>query len=376
MILEFPINKRKNLKVGINMDLKKKVKELPSYPGVYLMKDSQGDIIYVGKSKNLKKRVQSYFQNSKNHSPKVEKLVKNLKDFHYIVTDTEFEAFILECNLIKQIKPIYNKLMKSPLSYSYIKIELNELYPSIDISNDDDGKSNTLYFGPYTSKNTVETAINGIKKFTKISCSNPSKKNSTCLNYSLGLCIGICQGSTVANEYKNILNRIVALLDNTDKTLVDKMNEIMTKASEDFDFETAAEYRDYISAISYLMDKEKVKEFAEENQNIIMVENLNENTIKLFLIKGNKIIFSDKYKLLSSTNNDTTSLITSNILNYFNGEILDSSLELNRHQIDEAQIIYSYLKNNNCKYTIIPDRWLLSENKIIIDEEIKKLLFD
>jgi len=375
-VLEFLINKRKNLKVGINMDLKKKVKELPSSPGVYLMKDSQGDIIYVGKSKNLKKRVQSYFQNSKNHSPKVEKLVKNLKNFDYIVTDTEFEAFILECNYIKEIKPIYNKLMKSPLSYTYIKIELNELYSSIDISNTDEIKNNTLYFGPYTNKNTVETAIHGIKKFTKISCSNPSKKNSTCLNYSLGLCIGICQGSSVADEYRNILNRIVALLDNTNKTLLDEMNEKMTTASEDFDFETAAEYRDYINAISYLMDKEKVKEFAEENQNIIMVENLDENTMKLFLIKGNKIIFSDKYKFHNSTNNDTISLIESNILSYFNSEILGSSLDVNRHQIDEAQIIYSYLKNNNCKYTIIPDSWLLSENKTTIDEEIKKLLYD
>ena len=111
------------------MELKEKIKNLPSSPGVYLMKESRGGIIYVGKANNLKRRVQSYFHNSKSHSPKVEKLVKHLTDFDYLITDTEFEAFMLECQLIKQLKPLYNKKMKNPLSYTYIVIQMDDEYP-------------------------------------------------------------------------------------------------------------------------------------------------------------------------------------------------------------------------------------------------------
>lgn len=152
------------------MDLKEKIKKLPSSPGVYLMKDSLNSVIYVGKSKNLKSRVASYFQNSKSHTPKILKLVKNLRDFDYILTDTEFEAFMLECKLIKQMKNEYVK---------------------------NDGN---LYFGPYTSKNTIERGIQGIKECCKIFCSNNFQKASCCLNYSLGLCLGMCLGSTKKNS--------------------------------------------------------------------------------------------------------------------------------------------------------------------------------
>jgi excinuclease ABC subunit C len=170
---------------GINMDSKEKVKKLPSCPGVYLMKDSLGSVIYVGKSKNLKNRVGSYFQESKSHSPKVVKLVKNIKDFDHIITDTEFEAFLLENKLIKEIMPIYNKLLKSPKSYSYIKISTNEKYPLIEISDESDKNDGNLYFGPYTNRNTAERGLQGIKEYCRISCTGSFQKASACLNYSL-----------------------------------------------------------------------------------------------------------------------------------------------------------------------------------------------
>jgi excinuclease ABC subunit C len=136
------------------LNLKEKIKIIPSAPGVYLMKDSLQSIIYVGKSKDLKSRVSSYFINSKSHSPTVVKLVKNIKDFEYILTDTEFEAFMLECKLIREIKPMYNKKMKSPLSYTYIKIHKD--YTNIETSTESVQDDGNFYFGPYTSKGTVE----------------------------------------------------------------------------------------------------------------------------------------------------------------------------------------------------------------------------
>jgi excinuclease ABC subunit C len=352
------------------MNLKEKVKNLPSSPGVYLMKDSNGSIIYVGKSKNLKSRVSSYFQNSKAHSPKVVKLVKNLKDFEYVITDTEFEAFMLECKLIKELKPLYNRLMKSPLSYTYIKIKTDEKYPSIDITNKRVEAENILYFGPYTNKNTVERAVYGIKESCKLLCSGTSRSSSNCLNYALGLCLGMCIGDTVKEQYHAIVGSIINLLNCTDRKILEEMEEKMDLAAKKFDFETAAKYRDYISAISSLLSKEKVIEFIEENKNIVILESLSDNCAKLFLIKGNKVLFSEKYELNAMDINELTALI----LSCFKNIELNSDLKIGREDIDESQIIYSYLKSSNCRYSVISDDHLNSDNYIVLENIIEKFL--
>lgn len=359
------------------MNLKDKVKELPSSPGVYLMKDSLNSVIYVGKSKNLKNRVGSYFQNSKSHSPKVLKLVQNLKDFEYIITDTEFEAFMLECELIKEIKPIYNKLLKSPKSYTYIKIEIHGKYPNIEISNEINENDGNIYFGPYTNKNTVERGLLGIKECCKILCNNKIKKISVCFNYSLGTCIGMCSKNTSTEQYVNILHEIINLLNGSDKGIIIKMENIMNTASENYDFEIAAKYRDYINAVKYLIGKAEVVEFTKQNKNIILLEPLSNNMIKLFLINGNKVLFKEKY-IINDLNSENTKIILKNkILFYFNDAIISNLIKVGREEIDESQIIYSYLKSkSNCsKYTIISDKWLKSPNKdSIIYNSLNKLL--
>ncbi|MFC3926837.1 GIY-YIG nuclease family protein [Clostridium punense] len=355
------------------MMLKEKVKNLPNCPGVYLMKDSLDNIIYVGKSKNLKNRVRSYFYSSKHSSSKIEKLVQNLKDFDYIVTDTEFEAFMLECQLIKKLKPTYNRLMKSPLAYTYIKITMDESYPNIEVTNSYEENTRNLYYGPYAAKGIVENAIEGLKKFYKINCSNPTKKNSTCLNYSLGLCLGMCIGGSAQNEYISIINKIIGILSGLDNTLLLELEEAMNNASEEFNFETAAKYRDCIEALKSLINKEKILDFTKANNNILMLESLKENQIKSFLIKGNRVIFSKQYTF----NNPTKELIQEikdDILANFTTDVLNSSIKVTRDDIDEAQIIYSYLKTNNCKHIIIPDEYLKFINNTKIDEAINSLL--
>lgn len=352
------------------MDLKEKVKNLPSSPGVYLMKDSSGSIIYVGKSKNLKNRVSSYFHSSKSHSPKVVKLVKNIRTFDYILTDTEFEAFMLECKLIKELKPLYNRLMKNPLSYAYIKIKINEKFPDIDFCNEQIESDGNLYFGPYTNKNTVERAVQGIKENCKLLCSSASRSNSSCLNYSLGLCIGVCMGNVEKEQYDSIIDSIIDLLNGTDRRILDEMEKTMHLAAEKFDFETAAKYRDYISAVSYLLSREKVIEFTEENKNIVFMEILRDNNVKFFLIKGNSVLFNSIYKL---DNLDVKQLKAAILISYKNKE-LNSDLKVDRNGIDEAQIIYSYLKNSNCRYAILPDKWLIKDNSIAFEKALAKLL--
>ncbi|WP_163192584.1 GIY-YIG nuclease family protein [Clostridium thermarum] len=335
------------------MDLKEKIKALPSSSGVYLMKDSQGTIIYVGKSKNLKNRVSSYFQKSKNRSPKVEKLVMNLKDFEYILTDTEFEAFMLECKLIKKYKPRYNRLMKNPLAYNFIGISKSEPYPTLEIIYSPFYKNKYIYWGPYSSKGIVEKAVQGIKECCKIMCSNPTKKNSSCLNYSLGLCLGTCLDKVTSEQYREIIERIMALFNGSDHSIIEEMERIMLSASENLDFETAAKYRDYITAVNSILNKKKVIEFAEENNGIILVEKLDEEYFKLFIIKGNQILYTERYCLQTTDIQKLVKEVQKSPHNYINPALLKASIEVNIDEIDEAQIIYSYLKSNKCQYWLI-----------------------
>jgi excinuclease ABC subunit C len=353
------------------MNLKEKVKELPMSPGVYLMKDSQDQIIYVGKAKILKRRVQSYFQNAKAPSQKVEKLKKTINDFEYILTDTEFEAFMLECQLIKELKPFYNKKMKSPLSYTYIMIRMDNGYQRMDISHNLIENANSLYFGPYTSKSTVEKAIKGIKEFYKIDCHSSSKRNTACLNYSLGLCIGTCLGGAKVEQYNHIMNKIVSLFHGTDLSVLEEINNKMSTASEKFDFETAARYRNYIEAIKVLLNKEKVIAFTEENRNIVILEPLTADSFKLFLVKRNQVLFSRIY-----SHKDKELLeekIKKDILSYFKAST--NYLKISKDEIDEAQIIYSYLKGSTCSYSFIPEKWLTPKNLTHLENTLKKLLY-
>lgn len=354
------------------MNVKEKAKKLPSSPGVYLMKDSFDQIIYVGKSKNLKNRVQSYFQNAKSHSKKVEKLVKHLKDFDYILTDTEFEAFMLECKLIKQLQPIYNKLMKSPKGYNYIKIEIDKRIPSIELTSHMNENDRHLYFGPYTSKNCVEKAISGMKEFFHMDCSHPSHKNGPCFNYTLGKCMGICFDHKAIDTYNHIVDRIIALLKGTDASILEEMNQKMMEASFSFDFEKAAKLRDWIEAINSLLHKEKVIEFTKENKNIVVIEFIDDYKMKLFLINRNKILFSQIYETESINHKQLCFLIKEHILAYFKQGA--SLANVSKDEIDEAQIIYRYLKSNICEYLIIPDKWLNPKNHNKIDLAIHQFL--
>ncbi|URZ01668.1 GIY-YIG nuclease family protein [Clostridium felsineum] len=324
------------------MDIKEKVKKLPSSSGVYIMKDSLGDTIYVGKSKNLKSRVGSYFINSKRRSPKVIKLVKNLKDFEYILTDTEFEALLLECKLIKEIKPRYNRQMKTPKGYCYIKIKMNEKYPSIDMCIEVNNDEGSIYFGPYTSKSTVEKAILGIKEHNKILCTNAAKKTSGCLKYSMNLCIGMCEDKASKEYYNEVACKVIKLFNGTDLTMLKEIEERMEKASENLDFETAVKCRDHIKAMKYLIDSAKVINFVENSRNIVFIEFLNEKEIKLFLITYNKVIFSEKYNL-SDLN---TQEVKSNIKKYFKNP-LEKIVNIDKNDIDEIHIIYNYLKSKD-----------------------------
>ncbi|MDV3425717.1 MAG: UvrB/UvrC motif-containing protein [Bacillota bacterium] len=359
------------------MDIKEKIKKLPSSPGVYLMKDSLDTIIYIGKSKNLRNRVGSYFINSKSHSPKVVKLVKNLKDFDYKLTDTEFEALLLECKLIKEIKPRYNRLMKNPKAYCYIKIKMDGKYPDIEICSEPVSSDVSLYFGPYTNMNTVEKALYGIKEHNKILCSNSSRKASGCPRYAMNKCIGMCSDIPSIEQYSEILEKVIRLLKGTDSTILEEMERQMNIYAANFDFEAAAEYRDYLRAVKHLTNTAKIISFIEANKNIAVVEFLNDKEIKLFLIRYNKLLFNENYNTSEVSIDEIKHEFKSNILSHF-GDALKSPFNLGKDEADEVHIIYNYLKSkeSTCKYISIQEQWIKDSDSLRIEGAVDELISD
>ncbi|SHE53328.1 excinuclease ABC subunit UvrC [Alkalibacter saccharofermentans] len=242
--------------------INEKLKDLPDKPGVYLMKNSENQIIYVGKAKNLKNRVKQYFQKNSSHGLKVLSMVRNIEDFEIIVTDNEIEALILEYNLIKKHRPRYNILLKDDKSYPYIKVTLNEQYPRVMMTRNVK-KDGGRYFGPYTSASAVKQTVEAIHQTYKLKVCNKKFDNGNnnqrpCLNYYIHRCPGVCTGTVDRDEYMRSVGEIIEILKGKDKIIVDKLSRDMAEASVKLDFETAAKLRDQIQGIKAIGEKQKI----------------------------------------------------------------------------------------------------------------------
>lgn len=359
------------------MDLKRKIKMLPEQPGVYLMKDFLGNIIYVGKSKNLRNRVSQYFQSSKNHSPKVIEMINNIHTFDYIVTDTELEALLLECSMIKDIKPIYNRLMKNDKRYSYIEVTLNEEFPRVMISSDK-LENGSKYFGPYTSIGCVETTVSFINdRFSIRRCNNINiiKTRNGCLNYHLGFCMGICRGTIGRDQYMEHIQMLITFLEGKDKNIVKELEENMKDAACKLDFNKASKYRDEISAIRHVLNKQEVIRTSQRRNNILAVEFMNKESIKIFFITGNRLHSKNSIDIYSMSQEDIREQLKCLIHKDFGDSIKAKARNMSKKDIDEAQIIYSYLKraNENTFYIRIPATWLKEAGQEKLNKGIDKL---
>ena len=230
-------------------DIQEQLKLLPDEPGVYLMKNKNDKIIYVGKAISLKNRVRQYFQSSKNHSSKVKSMVKNIKSFEYIITDSELEALILECNLIKKYRPKYNVLLRDDKTYPYIKVTVNEDYPRV-LKVRRVLKDKAKYFGPYTNVEAVNDTLDVIRNIYPIRTCNIDidraikNKMRPCLNYHIKRCIGPCTGHVSKVEYNKMIEEILLFLSGKEEKLIEILKEKMNKCSMEFNFEEAAIYRD------------------------------------------------------------------------------------------------------------------------------------
>jgi excinuclease ABC subunit C len=330
------------------MDFNEMLKQLPQRPGVYRMIDALGNIIYVGKAKNLKNRVSQYFRNQKDRAPKVAEMIHNIYTFNYEVTDTELDAFIEECRLIKEIKPRYNKQMKNT-KYLYIKMP-SELYPKVKIvkEKEDDGAE---YFGPLTSRHRVESTVQYLNDFYPIrKCTSPGlvKRASGCLFRQLGTCLGVCTGQISPEEYRGHIERIQHLLNGNDMAVVQELPKRVNSAIEDLKFERAAKYREYYLGLRHVIGKQRLVQSSNRNRNILAVEFIDTNIAKLFYIKGNKLLYREVVNIFTKDNEALRRHLKQSIVSKFVTEKSDR-YGLSQQEIDEAQIIYSYLKRNKQK---------------------------
>ncbi len=292
--------------------LRKKAMRLPESPGVYIMKNQNNDVIYVGKSKTLKNRVSQYFGSSSNHNDKVKKMVSNVDNFEYILTDSEFEALVLECSLIKQYMPKYNILLKDDKGYCYIKIT-NEAFPRIkEVKQiEDDGST---YLGPYTSSwvvsQTIDQAIN-IFKLPTCNRKFPRDvgKKRPCLNYYIKKCMAPCMGKVKQKEYNEYVKEAVAFLKGENVFSIKELTEEMNELSENLEFEKAAKIRDRIKAIKLIKDKQKVVETKEKEHDVIA------------LAKGENIYCFEVFRFLSGRLCDREEFLVSNIIDEKNARI-------------------------------------------------------
>ena len=305
-------------------DIQEELKKLPQKPGVYLMKDENGHIIYVGKAVNLKNRVRQYFQSSRNQTAKTRSMVPNIREFEYIVTDSEMEALLLECNLIKKHHPYYNILLKDDKSYPYIKVTVQEMFPRIFITRRME-KDKAKYYGPFTdvlaAKETVETLhkLFPIRKCKKVFPRDIGKERP-CLNHHIGQCIAPCSGRVSLEEYQVYIKDAMDFLEGKHHTIMKKMEQEMLTASENMEFERAAALRDKIAAIKSVAEKQKISNTGLGDADVIgFVRAYEECLVQVFFIRGGKMTGRENFTLTAFAEQSRAEILTAFVKQFYSG---------------------------------------------------------
>ena len=305
-------------------DLEEELKKLPAKPGVYIMHDARDAIIYVGKAVNLKNRVRQYFQSSRGKSAKIQQMVANIAYFEYIVVDSEMEALVLECNLIKEHRPKYNTMLKDDKSYPYIKVTVNEPFPRV-LYVHRQKKDKAKYFGPYTSGYAVKETLELLRKtYCYRNCnkqlSGEKEQGRPCLYYHIGQCKAPCQGNVSQEEYRRSIDEILEFLDGNYAILTKKLTAAMQEASDNLEFEKAAEYRDMINSVNKLTQQQKASDTAGSNRDIIAFATAgDEAVVQVFFIREGKMLGREHFYLTGVENEERPDIMANFIKQYYAG---------------------------------------------------------
>ena len=305
-------------------DIEEELKKLPGKPGVYIMHDKQDAIIYVGKAISLKNRVRQYFQSSRGKSPKIQQMVANIAYFEYIVVDSEMEALVLECNLIKEHRPKYNTMLKDDKSYPYIKVTVNEKFPRVIYARRQK-KDKAKYFGPYTSAGAVKETLEMLRKtYFYRSCSRAltGEKDTErpCLYYHIGQCKAPCQGYITEEEYRKNIEGILEFLNGNYGLLTKRLTAEMLEASERMEFEKAAEYRDLLNSVKKLTQQQKASDNEGSNRDIIAFATAeDEAVVQVFFVRDGKMIGREHFYLTGVRNEERPDIMADFLKQYYAG---------------------------------------------------------
>lgn len=303
-------------------NIEEELKKLPGKPGVYIMHDKSDEIIYVGKAVSLKNRVRQYFQSSRNLSVKIQKMVSHIDRFEYIITDSELEALVLECNLIKEHRPKYNTMLKDDKAYPYIKVTVGEEFPRILFARQMK-KDKSKYFGPYTSAGAVKDTIELLRKIYKIrTCSRVLPKDigaaRPCLNYHIHQCNAPCQGYVDRESYRENVSQALDFLNGNYSGVIKMLTGKMQEAAEKLDYEEAAQYRDLLTSVKQVAQKQKITNSDMENEDVIACAQSEEDAvIQVFFVRDGKMLGREHFHMNIAVAETTEQIISGFIKHYY-----------------------------------------------------------
>ena len=329
-------------------NIEEELKKLPSKPGVYLMHDDKDAIIYVGKAISLKNRVRQYFQSSRNKGVKIEQMVTHIARFEYIITDSELEALVLECNLIKEHRPKYNTMLKDDKSYPFIKVTVQEDFPRVLFARQM-YKDKAKYYGPYTSAGAVKDTIDLIHKLYGIRTCNKQLpkmqgKERPCLNYHIHQCPAPCQGYISKEEYAKSVKKVLTFLNGDYTPILKELEEKMLEASEEMEFEKAIEYRELLNSVTKIAQKQKITSSDMEDKDVIaMSVDQHDAVVQVFFIRDGRLIGRDHFCLRIANGDSRPEVLSAFIKQFYAGTPYIPREIMLQYEIEDAVLIEEWL---------------------------------
>ena len=339
-------------------NIQEELKKLPDQPGVYIMHDKTDAIIYIGKAKSLTKRVHQYFQPSHDEGIRKRQMVEHIEYFEYIITDSELEALVLECNLIKEHCPKYNTMLRDDKTYPYIKVTVGETFPRVMFSRQMK-KDRSRYFGPYTSAGAVKDTIDLINKIYGLRTCNRKLPRDigldrACLNYHIHKCDAPCQGYITPEEYNNKVSGVLEFLNGNYTPVIKMLTEKMEQASEELEFEKAAEYRNLLSSVKQVAQKQKITNADGEDKDIIALANDDTDAVvQVFFIRGGKLIGRDHFHVRVGTEQSEDNILNNFVKQFYSGTPFIPREIMLQKKIEDMEILEQWLSEKRGRKVII-----------------------
>lgn len=340
-------------------NIEEELKKLPGKPGVYIMHDKNDTIIYVGKAISLKNRVKQYFQSSRNLSVKIQHMVSNVDYFEYIITGSELEALVLECNLIKEHRPKYNTMLKDDKTYPFIKITVNEDFPRVMFARSMK-KDKAKYFGPYTSAGAIKDSIELLCKLYKIRDCNrclPKDigKSRPCLNYHIKQCSAPCQGYVSKEEYRESIKKVIDFLNGNHSEILKHLTEKMKEASEKMEYEDAMEYRDLIGSVNKVAQKQQITGSDMEDKDIIACATDGDDAVvQVFFVREGKLLGREHFHMSVASSDSRSEILSGFMKQYYGGTPFIPVSVILQEEIEDANVIGQWLsERRGQKVTVI-----------------------